>query len=115
MSKVITLKKPITMAAAIPGGDQQIWKALTLRDIEAGDICDAGRELPDSASQTEMQLRVAGKCCDLPFVIIRKLSPVDMVQIETWWQEQWAGGTASDEEADPDDNPFSVGEMLPAS
>lgn len=109
--KTITLKRPIIMpttgAAAVDGGSEQRWDTLTLRDIEAGDICDAGRELPDNASQQEMQLRVAAKCADLPFAILRKLKPVDIVQVETWWQRQWAGvetATAEDEE-----NPSKAG------
>ncbi|MCK9549641.1 phage tail assembly protein [Aquamicrobium sp.] len=109
--KSITLKRPIIMpsmgASAVAGGSEQRWDTLTLRDIEAGDVCDAGRELPDNASQSEMQLRVAAKCADLPFAILRKLKPVDIIQVEDWWRKQWAGvetDTAGDEE-----NPSKAG------
>lgn len=99
--KDIILKRPIVMASNIPGGQEQRWDKLSLRDVEAGDICDAGRELPESASRTEMVLRVASKCSGLPFVIMAKLKPVDIIQVQTWHDEQWndAENTA---EADED-------------
>lgn len=97
--KTITLKRPITMPALQEGGTGQRWDTLSLRDIEAGDICDAGREIPANASQSEMQLRVAAKCADLPFAILRKLKPVDMVQIESWWSGQWDSSEARPEDA----------------
>lgn len=87
--KDIILKRPIVMASNIPGGQEQRWDKLSLRDVEAGDICDAGRELPESASRTEMVLRVASKCSGLPFVIMAKLKPVDIIQVQTWHDEQW--------------------------
>ncbi len=101
--KTITLKRPVTIPAAVAGGLETRWDTLSLRDIEAGDVCDAGRELPDGASQTEMQLRVAAKCADLPFAIVRKLKPVDIVQVEGWWREQWAGaeGHGGEDGEDP--------------
>lgn len=105
--KTITLKRPITMPPAIAGGSEQRWDGLSLRDIEAGDVCDAGRELPEGASQSELQLRVAAKCAELPFVVIRKLKPVDMVQVETWWREQW-GGLEGMDAAEGDENPSSA-------
>ena len=107
----ITLKRPITL----PGenGNVQNWGSLSLRDIEAGDICDAGRELPDSASQTEMQLRVAAKCADLPWVIIRKMKPIDIVQVEAWWRKQWAGAEAKPGAEDED--PSKAGGTKPQS
>lgn len=101
----IPLKRPIIMPAAQQGGGEQRWDSLSLRDIEAGDVCDAGREMPDNASQTEMQLRVAAKCADLPFVIIRKMKPVDIVQVEAWWRKQWLGAEPSPGGDTEDENP----------
>lgn len=103
------LKKPIIIPAAQPGGTEQRWDTLTLRDIEAGDVCDAGREMPDNASQTEMQLRVAAKCADLPFVIVRKMKPVDIVQIETWWRKQWQVVEVTPEVEAEEENPSKAG------
>lgn len=105
----ITLKRPIIMPAAQQGGTAQRWDSLSLRDIEAGDVCDAGREMPDNASQTEMQLRVAAKCADLPFVIIRKMKPIDIVQIETWWRKQWQVVETAPEGETEDENPSKAG------
>ncbi|MBX8801929.1 hypothetical protein HBA92_14330 [Ochrobactrum sp. MR28] len=99
--KEITLKRPIVMANNIPGGQDQRWDKLSLRDIEAGDICDAGRELPESASRTEMVLRVASKCSGLPFVIIAKLKPIDIVQVQAWHDAQWED---ADNTADADED-----------
>lgn len=114
--KTITLKRPIIMPASQPGGSEQRWDTLSLRDIEAGDICDAGREIPANASQSEMQLRVAAKCADLPFAILRKLKPVDMVQIESWWSGQWDSSEAKSEGApDEGENPLTAEGTQPPS
>lgn len=110
---MITLKRPIAMLPTQEGGQAQRWDTIPLRDIEAGDICDAGREIPANASQSEMQLRVAAKCADLPFVILRKLKPVDMVQIEEWWSAQWAG--AETKTGGEDENPLKAGGTQPQS
>lgn len=113
--KEITLKRPIVLASNIPGGQEQRWDKLSLRDIEAGDICDAGRELPETASRTEMVLRVASKCSGLPFVIIAKLKPVDIVQVQTWHDEQWNDAeSTSDTEEDQSASPLK-GETPPQS
>ena len=105
--KTITLKRPIVLAGPVAGAEQR-WDKLVLRDMEAGDICDAGREMPDGSSQSEMQLRVAAKCADLAFVILRKLKPVDMVQIETWWSAQWNAGEAKAEADAEGENPSTA-------
>ncbi|KQZ87188.1 hypothetical protein ASD64_07030 [Mesorhizobium sp. Root157] len=112
--KTITLKRPIIMPSAIAGGAEQRWDVLSLREIEAGDVCDAGRELPDNASQSEMQLRVAAKCADLPFVVLRKLKPVDIVQIETWWREEWSSVEAKPG-TETEENPSKAGGTKPQS
>lgn len=111
--KELILKRPIVMASNIPGGQDQRWDKLSLRDIEAGDICDAGRELPESASRTEMVLRVVSKCSGLPFVIIAKLKPVDILQVQAWYDEQWNDAESmSDQDGDQSANPLK-GETPP--
>lgn len=102
MSRTIKLKRKITLT--VPNKEPQVWREITLRDAEAGDIMDAGREAAEGATRTEIEIRVAGKCSDVPLHILRKMRPVDLAQISAWYDAQWADSGA-DEDGDDPENP----------
>lgn len=97
-TKTITFSRKITYA-------DQVHTSLTLREMEAGDYFDAGAQVGTNASRAELEARVAAICADVPFELIRKLRPADIVKISNWYDEQWkaeaATGEGGDDIADP--------------
>lgn len=87
MSKFsITLSKPVPLTAA---EDAAKLASLHLADMTAGDYFDAAREAPENASSAELEARVAAKCADLGFDVIRRLSMPDYAKVSAWYDAQW--------------------------
>ena len=86
--------KTITFSRKVTYGDQE-FTSITLREMEAGDYFDAGAQVSTNASRAELEARVAAICADVPFELIRKLRPADIIKVSNWYDEQWKGDAAS--------------------
>ncbi|MCQ4630949.1 phage tail assembly protein [Shinella sp. CPCC 100929] len=83
-------------------GDQA-FTSITLREMEAGDYFDAAAMIREGASRAELEAQVAAICADVPFALIRKLRPADIVKVSSWYDRQWQSDKASGDEGDVED------------
>lgn len=100
--------KTITFSRQISYGDQ-VFTSITLREMEAGDYFDAGAQVSTNASRAELEARVAAICADVPFELIRKLRPADIVKVSNWYDEQWKADAAIGEGDDEIEDPSRAG------
>lgn len=95
-TKTITFSRPVTY------GDQT-FSSITLREMEAGDYFDAGAQVSNNASRAELEARVAAICADVPFELIRRLRPADIIKVSNWYDEQWKAETTGSGDDDIED------------
>ncbi|CAK7257559.1 MULTISPECIES: phage tail assembly protein [unclassified Shinella] len=97
----------ITFSRKVEYGDQT-FTAITLREMEAGDYFDAAALVRENASRAELEAQVAAICADVPFALIRKLRPADIVKVSRWYDRQWEG-EKSEGDGDDVEDPSTAG------